>query len=268
MSLRIDSWKYPLETLDGRKPEVRALGEWLQLHKPRLSRPSATNLSTKIMQGTPFRPNDLQRIIGKANSEWPITPELLRLLNDAHTAYAPERAARAAYLRELNGLRSQIPWADRERMRPIAERHYWLNGADASVARLGISGCEFWLAINAADRRAWFKRVEANLADLAAKHERETNEAFEQAKTKYGRETNEAFEQAKTKYGREWLRDILTGASSGDFQALGLPSTATASDIKTAFRRLAKKHHPDAGGDPSKFMEVQAAYERLVKVAS
>jgi DnaJ domain len=28
------------------------------------------------------------------------------------------------------------------------------------------------------------------------------------------------------------------------------PSTATADDIKEAFRRLAKEHHPDVGGDP------------------
>lgn len=37
------------------------------------------------------------------------------------------------------------------------------------------------------------------------------------------------------------------------------PATATADDIKEAFRRLAKDHHPDAGGDPRMM-------ERLVKM--
>jgi hypothetical protein len=37
------------------------------------------------------------------------------------------------------------------------------------------------------------------------------------------------------------------------------PATATADDIKEAFRRLAKDHHPDAGGDPR-------VMERLMKM--
>jgi hypothetical protein len=37
------------------------------------------------------------------------------------------------------------------------------------------------------------------------------------------------------------------------------PATATADDIKEAFRRLAKTHHPDAGGDPR-------VMEQLVKM--
>lgn len=32
-------------------------------------------------------------------------------------------------------------------------------------------------------------------------------------------------------------------------------------EIKSAYRRQAKTHHPDIGGDPNKFREVQIAYE-------
>lgn len=34
--------------------------------------------------------------------------------------------------------------------------------------------------------------------------------------------------------------------------------------IKTAFRRQAKIHHPDSGGDAAAFRKIQSAYERLI----
>jgi molecular chaperone DnaJ len=39
--------------------------------------------------------------------------------------------------------------------------------------------------------------------------------------------------------------------------------TATPDEIKKAFRKLARKHHPDAGGDEEKFKEINEAYETL-----
>lgn len=44
------------------------------------------------------------------------------------------------------------------------------------------------------------------------------------------------------------------------YQILGVEKSATADDIKRAFRRLASQHHPDKGGDTVKFQEVQEAY--------
>ena len=43
------------------------------------------------------------------------------------------------------------------------------------------------------------------------------------------------------------------------YAALGVPKTATADDIKRAFRRLASQHHPDKGGDTQKFQAIQQA---------
>lgn len=42
------------------------------------------------------------------------------------------------------------------------------------------------------------------------------------------------------------------------------PSTATADEIKEAFRRLAKEHHPDAGGDPRVMERLQKMRDSLL----
>ncbi len=47
------------------------------------------------------------------------------------------------------------------------------------------------------------------------------------------------------------------------YKTLGVPRDATSDDIKKAFRKLARKHHPDAGGDEAKFKEINEAYEVL-----
>lgn len=49
---------------------------------------------------------------------------------------------------------------------------------------------------------------------------------------------------------------------------LGLPPNATPQQIKQRYRRLAKKHHPDMGGDPRQMQRLVAAYEFLMKESS
>ena len=47
------------------------------------------------------------------------------------------------------------------------------------------------------------------------------------------------------------------------YQALGVGRSASADEIKKAFRRQAVKHHPDQGGDEAKFKKINEAYEVL-----
>jgi len=47
------------------------------------------------------------------------------------------------------------------------------------------------------------------------------------------------------------------------YDVLGVPRTATADEIKKAFRKQARKHHPDAGGSEERFKEINEAYEVL-----
>ena len=47
------------------------------------------------------------------------------------------------------------------------------------------------------------------------------------------------------------------------YDVLGVSRNATDKEIKSAFRKLAVKYHPDAGGDEQKFKEISEAYETL-----
>ena len=45
---------------------------------------------------------------------------------------------------------------------------------------------------------------------------------------------------------------------------LGVKPGSSAQDIKSAYRKLAMKHHPDKGGDESKFKDINQAHDILV----
>jgi DnaJ family protein A protein 2 len=47
------------------------------------------------------------------------------------------------------------------------------------------------------------------------------------------------------------------------YDLIGVSKQATDQEIKKAFRKKALKEHPDKGGDPDKFKEINAAYEVL-----
>ncbi len=52
-------------------------------------------------------------------------------------------------------------------------------------------------------------------------------------------------------------------AKDDQYEILGVSKSASADEIKKAFRRSAIEHHPDRGGDEKKFKELNEAYEVL-----
>lgn len=65
----------------------------------------------------------------------------------------------------------------------------------------------------------------------------------------------------------ELLRSL--GGARDCFADLGLSARATAAEVKAAYRRLAKEHHPDRGGDAAAFRRINEAYEEaLARAAS
>ena len=63
------------------------------------------------------------------------------------------------------------------------------------------------------------------------------------------------------RFTREEIEVILDSASP--YGVLGVSDTATASEIKKAFRSLMMIHHPDKGGDAEKAKKIIAAYQHL-----
>ncbi|KIZ04147.1 putative DnaJ proteinJ1 [Monoraphidium neglectum] len=53
------------------------------------------------------------------------------------------------------------------------------------------------------------------------------------------------------------------GDSTRYYKILGVSPTATPDEIKKAHRKLALKHHPDKGGDPDTFKEINEAHDVL-----
>ena len=67
-------------------------------------------------------------------------------------------------------------------------------------------------------------------------------------------------------YFQNFQENGLEAADAYDPQLLsllGLPAYAGMTEIKARFRELAKRYHPDHGGDSEKFIELMEIYERL-----
>ena len=47
------------------------------------------------------------------------------------------------------------------------------------------------------------------------------------------------------------------------YDVLGVNEQSTSADITKAFKDLAKKHHPDRGGDKDRFQEISEAHDTL-----
>jgi len=45
---------------------------------------------------------------------------------------------------------------------------------------------------------------------------------------------------------------------------LGVPANATREQVRAAYRSLARKHHPDKGGDPAIFVQINAAHTAMI----
>ena len=60
------------------------------------------------------------------------------------------------------------------------------------------------------------------------------------------------------------MMDNIKSDIENALEVLGLPRLITKEDIKKQYRYLAKKYHPDQGGDPKKMEEINSANSLLM----
>lgn len=75
------------------------------------------------------------------------------------------------------------------------------------------------------------------------------------------------------RWGAAQLEATFTGyaalpAPEAWWQVLGVPQNADADTIQTAYRQLAKEHHPDKGGSDAAMARINAAYDAARKVTA
>ncbi|MCB0191916.1 MAG: DnaJ domain-containing protein [Anaerolineae bacterium] len=57
---------------------------------------------------------------------------------------------------------------------------------------------------------------------------------------------------------------LLGSGSEAWWQVLGVEQDAGLAAVRNAYRALARRHHPDAGGDPEEFQRLRRAYEQAL----
>lgn len=102
------------------------------------------------------------------------------------------------------------------------------------------------------NNKARHSKARYSLADIASKSKEEFRDIV-----------NEFFFYVYYKY---YIESGIISSNLYDPEILkwmGLPPNAGAEDIKKRFRELAKKYHPDTGGDSSLFIELMENYKKL-----
>jgi hypothetical protein len=85
------------------------------------------------------------------------------------------------------------------------------------------------------------------------------------SKEEYKAVVDEYFAYVYYELYREGETEIAQGIYDPEIlKKLGLPHDAGAQDIKHQFRELAKRYHPDTGGDAAKFIDLMEAYRQLI----
>jgi len=71
--------------------------------------------------------------------------------------------------------------------------------------------------------------------------------------------------RAKIEKENQNIPPKTTKQSTVAFATLEIAPTTNMEIIKSAYRNLAKKHHPDHNGNPQIFIKIQKAYEELTQ---
>jgi len=71
-------------------------------------------------------------------------------------------------------------------------------------------------------------------------------------------------QQQQQQYNRQQQRHTSTSRLDTALKFLGLTRNATKDDVKKAYRKLAKKYHPDMGGNKNDFIKLKEHYDYVM----
>lgn len=111
------------------------------------------------------------------------------------------------------------------------------------------------------------KRRQEELDELERKIREERRKRWEHEERKR-QERERIFERAYREYYK-YYREQNTGRPidrnmQNAIKLLGLEEDFTESDVKKAYRKLARKHHPDVGGLEENFKRLNKAYQYII----
>ena len=160
------------------------------------------------------------------------------LLKALQTRYA------TFYFTEAIIVMDVLPWGSKELYSYIFPRTYGEPPVDAYIALTNILGNAWWAERNRTNKRYLASQL-----------------VIEKAKGK-----DENSDTVKPIVSREPVR-LKKSLTFLKLKRADLGSPGLQDKIKTAYRRQAKKYHPDQGGDAALFRKLHKAYEQLARWA-
>jgi ribosomal protein L14E/L6E/L27E len=112
------------------------------------------------------------------------------------------------------------------------------------------------------------RRVDKDIDDILKEVLREAT-PFLKELNKFMENASRIYDGEKKKYDESHKVKMMEVEEAA--KILGVKSDATPEEVKAAFRKMAKKYHPDISKDPTapeKFMKVRAAYEVMVNAGA
>lgn len=267
---KAESWEYLTRELTAKtsKPYI-ALVNWLELNRPLFWLKDAQRLAEYVVNRR-FKPITAKDIPDTVQPE--LVSGLVDQLQQLNNYYEYLRRKSEEFRKRLESAKRAIPPDELKALQDLADFVYFGSVAPENeqynimrtLARLDtFEKINIWLAKKPHSRAHWIseaQRLKENLVILNNIRQR----LFEKEQKERERRWQERWQKSQREY-EEKIRKLRFNFVDTHLQILGLTAPATVTDIKRAFRKLAKAHHPDAGGCENKFKELVNAYDEALK---
>ena len=269
---RANSWQYILRFLPRSCSHVKQFATWLEQYKPLFWLKDAERLTEYVKN---------RRIKRISNTDIPDTlqPELVAglvyWLQRINSWYNECHRKAAEHKLKLAVAYATIPESERcliERIKAMAPLRPWPL-EDCPEEELLFTRMDLISFKTLADISDWLKKPERHLwlqeTERLAKivsfgHDKARME-LEREQERIRQEFQAKFEKEQRQREQQWKYSFAGLFTSSEYAVLGLPIGADVAAIKKAYRTLAKKYHPDVGGNAEQFKRINEAYHVLLK---